>query len=342
VARPLALERPWGTGNATLRLARRQEVSPGRLVIPTASHVGPSSSIEDRSVPEREAGLESRPPSERYHARLCQLTTRRQHHPSRKLQRYLRHEANVRSDSTAGVGFRLMSHRCSWGAISREGLKIYSVTLDTLGLYARSVADLQLLCKVFQLADDIPPPTVPKPLSESTFAYIKTDQWDARDGPSPELLAAWDKSKALLVAAGAKVIDVDLPAEFDRIQGHRNIHIMNGEGRVNFLAEYMIGKDKMHESLVGHVENTKNITRRQQLDAYDTVDALRPVFDKIASQYDAVITPSVPAQAPMGIESTGDARFCGMWTALHVPCVNVPGFASDEGAPIGLTLIGPR
>jgi Asp-tRNA(Asn)/Glu-tRNA(Gln) amidotransferase A subunit family amidase len=232
--------------------------------------------------------------------------------------------------------------RCSWGAISREGLKIYSVTLDTLGLYARSVADLQLLCKVFQLADDVPPPSVPKPLSESTFAYIKTDQWDARDGPSPELLSAWDKSKALLVAAGAKVVDVDLPAEFDRIQGHRNIHIMNGEGRVNFLAEYMIGKDKMHESLVGHVENTKNITRRQQLDAYDTVAALRPVFDKIASQYDAVITPSVPAQAPMGIESTGDARFCGMWTALHVPCVNVPGFASDEGAPIGLTLIGPR
>lgn len=29
VARPLALERPWGTGNATLRLARRLEVSPG-------------------------------------------------------------------------------------------------------------------------------------------------------------------------------------------------------------------------------------------------------------------------------------------------------------------------
>ena len=31
-----------------------------------------------------------------------------------------------------------------------------------------------------------------------------------------------------------------------------------------------------------------------------------------------------------------------MWTALHVPSVNLPGFAGENGMPIGLTLVGPR
>lgn len=31
-----------------------------------------------------------------------------------------------------------------------------------------------------------------------------------------------------------------------------------------------------------------------------------------------------------------------MWTILHAPSLNVPGFAGENGMPIGLTLVGPR
>ena len=31
-----------------------------------------------------------------------------------------------------------------------------------------------------------------------------------------------------------------------------------------------------------------------------------------------------------------------MWTTLQVPCLNIPGFAGENGLPIGLTLLGPR
>jgi len=31
-----------------------------------------------------------------------------------------------------------------------------------------------------------------------------------------------------------------------------------------------------------------------------------------------------------------------MWTILQVPALNVPGFAGENGLPIGLTLVGPR
>ena len=31
-----------------------------------------------------------------------------------------------------------------------------------------------------------------------------------------------------------------------------------------------------------------------------------------------------------------------MWTILHVPCLNLPGFAGENGMPIGLTIVKPR
>lgn len=34
--------------------------------------------------------------------------------------------------------------------------------------------------------------------------------------------------------------------------------------------------------------------------------------------------------------------FCSMWTILHVPAMNVPGFKGRCGLPIGLTVVGSR
>ena len=31
-----------------------------------------------------------------------------------------------------------------------------------------------------------------------------------------------------------------------------------------------------------------------------------------------------------------------MWTILQVPCLNNPGFAGENGLPVGLTLVGAR
>lgn len=68
-----------------------------------------------------------------------------------------------------------------------------------------------------------------------------------------------------------------------------------------------MAKEKMHTMLHGHVENKTKLTRKGQLEAYDGVARLRPEWDAIASKYDAVITPSVVDEAPMGIDNTGDA-----------------------------------
>lgn len=70
--------------------------------------------------------------------------------------------------------------------------------------------------------------------------------------------------------------------------------------------DYLLAKDKLARIAVDNVENKDNVTRKALLESYDGIARLRPMWDKLASQYDAVITPSTVDDAPRGLEHTGD------------------------------------
>lgn len=201
----------------------------------------------------------------------------------------------------------------TWNSITREGQKIYSLILDTLGLYARSVEDLELLSDVFALQDDEPAPTNFQ-VNGAKFAMLKTMVWPQ---VGPGTAAAMEKSASLLKAQGAEVEEIELPAHLNDLSNWHRI-VLNCDGRTAFLPEYSIAKAQLAAQLVGHVENSDKISRKAQLEAFDNIAAARPVVDAILAKYDAVITPSVPDEAPLGIETTGSAAFCCIWTVSSV------------------------
>jgi Asp-tRNA(Asn)/Glu-tRNA(Gln) amidotransferase A subunit family amidase len=105
------------------------------------------------------------------------------------------------------------------------------MTCDTLGIYSRSVADLELVSSVFQLLDDTPIPTTPFAISGSKIAFVKTHVWP-KAGLGLE--KAWEKAKSLLEGRGADVEEIELPKEFERItKWHADV--LAGEGRTSFL-----------------------------------------------------------------------------------------------------------
>ena len=216
-----------------------------------------------------------------------------------------------------------------------------SVLLDTPGFFARSLTDIQLLLRVLNVRDDVPPPSSSKPLSQCRFAYCKTAAW--AKASIPDLERVWATSRHLLEQAGASVEDLDLGPDFKAAAIVLPTELKTFDHGLNFRNEYIDPEHRKHLDpiLAEHVENKSGITKKQILHTMDTLAALRPKFDALAGGYDAVITPSIPGEAPQGTK-TGDPRFNAMWTALHVPCVHVPGFAGENGMPIGLTLVAPR
>jgi Asp-tRNA(Asn)/Glu-tRNA(Gln) amidotransferase A subunit family amidase len=67
-------------------------------------------------------------------------------------------------------------------------------------------------------------------------------------------------------------------------------------------------------------------------------NALAGVFD----EYDAILTPAAPGEAPRGLDSTGNPAFCTTWTYLGMPAVTLPLLRSEAGLPIGVQLVGRR
>ncbi|GAB1212614.1 hypothetical protein ATERTT37_001758 [Aspergillus terreus] len=225
----------------------------------------------------------------------------------------------------------------TWNAINREGQKIYSPILDTVGLYARCVEDLSLLADVFALDDDDESDHSFQ-LQGARFAVVKTPVWDKA---GPGTIAAMETATRLLRAQGAEVEELELPEEFAQLPHWHGV-VMAADGQVAFLPEYQADRGRLHDYLVGLVENRDRHSRAERLKAFDGIAMLRPKIDEIASRYAAILAPSVPDEAPVGIESTGSAVFNGMWTALHTPVINIPGFKGANGLPIGLSLVAPR
>ena len=88
-------------------------------------------------------------------------------------------------------------------------------------------------------------------------------------------------------------------------------------------------------------QNSKGVTKAGLLAALDAAAECRVAFDAIASGYDVVLAPSARGEAPVGT-ITGDAAVNAMWTLLHAPVIQVPGFKGPAGMPVGLSLTSAR
>ena len=223
----------------------------------------------------------------------------------------------------------------SWGLVSREGAKLASLSFDTIGWYARSIADLAAVAELFQVID------APLSLPPAQKLRIAICPSPVIEQAAPETRAALARGAEILAASGARCETLQLDTRFDGlVEAHETIAL--AETRAAFLGEYRRAGHLLDNDFKAKVENRAGVTPQQLRDAYDLAGECRVAFDGIAAGYDAILTPAAIGEAPIGLASTGDHIFNRIWTLLHVPCVAVPGFRRPNGLPVGLQLVGPR
>jgi amidase len=134
----------------------------------------------------------------------------------------------IRPASFNGV----VGYKPTWGSISREGLVFSSATLDTLGFFTRSIADLDLFASVFHLADDEPVPSAAFSLKGAKFALCKSKMLPVAGKGTQDAMALAAK---LLREQGAVVEELELPEDFTKIrQWHAKVMAADGKPRVTF------------------------------------------------------------------------------------------------------------
>jgi Asp-tRNA(Asn)/Glu-tRNA(Gln) amidotransferase A subunit family amidase len=221
----------------------------------------------------------------------------------------------------------------TWNAVSAEGIKLISTTLDTAGWYGRSVGDLALVADAFGLEDD-----APSGFTALSGARILIDATAYEVEPASRDALA--QAAQRLEAAGAIPMRRDLAEVFAPLAGLWEV-VSRSEGRTAFLDLSRLHPHQLHEEFMRRANNVGGFSRAELLHAYDTAAQCRVQFDGIAREADAVLTLSAPGEAPPG-RTQGDNALNRDLTLLHVPCINLPAGRGPNRLPVGLTLTGPR
>jgi Asp-tRNA(Asn)/Glu-tRNA(Gln) amidotransferase A subunit family amidase len=220
----------------------------------------------------------------------------------------------------------------SYGLLPMVGVKCYSWTLDTAGLFATGVEDL---ARALSAITNRPELTGEAPEKAPRIGLVTQDFAGA---PDPESAEALRIAAAAVERAGATISTTSLPeivAEAWRIhpivqefEAHR---ALAWEYRVHHDAIPPLTREKLDETvglLPQAYDEARSISARGR-------KALAKVFDEV----DVLLTFSAPGAAPKGLDSTGDARFNRLWTLMGVPCVNIPATVVDGGLPVGVQVI---
>jgi Asp-tRNA(Asn)/Glu-tRNA(Gln) amidotransferase A subunit family amidase len=235
----------------------------------------------------------------------------------------------------------------SFGAIPRSGILAQSPSLDTVGVFARSVPDAGLLAEALFGHDPRDPATAPAPAPRllelaaalpplpPVFAFVKSPGWEDAD---PETRAGLEEVAALL---GERCFEAPLPPVFGEAAAARE-RINLAEAAKCYHGYERRGREALSERLRAALDAGKAIPARDYIAALDWPRVLVAAIEEILTRADAILAPAAPGPAPEGLAATGDPIFNGLWTLCGVPAVTIPVLQSSAGLPMGVQLVGRR
>lgn len=230
----------------------------------------------------------------------------------------------------------------SFGLISRYGAMPASRELDHVGLFARSIADLELLCSVLAGSDQRDPdctgswPARDNPVRK--VAVIRTNRWSEISAEAQE---HFKRAEQMIQVAGIEVEPVDLSAEFDNSLSVAQV-LMSAGLAANHGSDYDQHANQMSPAMQQWIERGRRLSAVEYATArQETVDYCIQLA-KILSEQDAILTPVTTGPAPIGLENTGSPQFCALWTLCGLPAISLPVGRSASGLPLAVQLVGRR
>jgi len=227
-------------------------------------------------------------------------------------------------------------YRPTYGDLRCTGVKEAAGSLDTLGLIARSIEDIALYRDVLL---GIEPQSLPAETGAPRVGFCRTTVWPKLEPYTQRLL---EDAAARLARAGAKVVEVTLPAGFERLEDAQR-WIAAFEFARNFTWEIENHWERISEQLrKGRIQDGLSCPPGRYLEARGLAERCRAMLADAFGECDVLLAASALGEAPIGLALTGSAAPCAIWTTVHAPSVTIPVFRGPNGLPIGAQLIARR
>ena len=220
----------------------------------------------------------------------------------------------------------------SYRLLPTVGVKCFSWTLDTVGLFAAGVEDL-----AHGLAAMTGRPELLSAAASQAprIGVVTQDFAGAPEAAGEEALGIASRTAE---RAGASVRALELP---EIVAEAWRIHpiVQEFEAQQAFAWEYRVNYDAMPPLLRGRLDESRDTTPAAYDEARRIAARARAALAGMFEDVDVLLTFSAPGAAPKGLASTGDPRFNRLWTLMGVPCVNVSAHVTDDGLPVGVQII---
>src|SRR4051794_6740179 len=207
----------------------------------------------------------------------------------------------------------------SYGLFPPAGMHVNTESLDTVGAMARSVEDIALFrAALMAIPYDLPA----MPEWPPRLGLCRTPHWDRA---TPEGRAVLEAAAGRLRAAGAEIVEAELPGECDGISEVQRRHSVFEAPRVHapelHRHEALLSPDLLDQ---GKIADGRKLDLDDFRAAWRRAEKMRSAAQEWASGFDAILTLPAPGAAPKGLGSTGSAVFNGLWTLLYMPCLTLP------------------
>ena len=225
--------------------------------------------------------------------------------------------------------------KASLDGIDRGGFRHCKASIDTIGLFARSLEDLVLFRSV-QTGEP-----AGASVGQGERVRIGMVFGDDEDKLAPDMAQALAQARDILEKAGAEVRDVALPRQFRDIVP--DFSIVNGWEAAEVLAdEIKTHYDRFNDHNRARIEFVRTLTLDDYREAGARLNSARQRMGDLLKDYDVFLSPSQAGEAPVGLSEVHSANFARLWTQMHTPSVNLALFVGAHDMPLGLQVIGPK
>ena len=210
----------------------------------------------------------------------------------------------------------------SYGLLSMEGVLPFAKSLDTLGFFTHTPADMLGLWE-----------SMGHPVSEGEDFALGAPE------PMPEvepaMIDAFERALTTLRHAGVTIRPIDIAGTLGVLSEAAN-RVMLYEG-----ARFHEPRFDEYGARLGDVADVVREGLQIPVNRYD--EARRYIADykvTIAEMFKTtpvILVPAATGPAPLGLTSTGDPRMNAPWTALGTPAISIP-MPVANGLPLGLQL----
>jgi Asp-tRNA(Asn)/Glu-tRNA(Gln) amidotransferase A subunit family amidase len=225
----------------------------------------------------------------------------------------------------------VIGYKPSFGLVAIAGTKIFAPSLDTIGGFARDVTDIAWFIASLTGRPNLVPLEA---ASRPRIGVFRTEPWREAQ---PSTVAALEAAAAALARAGAVVAERGAFAPFAALVPAQQT-IMAYEGVRSFAWERLQRANEIMPRTATLLADGAAVTAAAYDEALATVAAARAAAPEFFGDFDAVLVPSAPGEAP-AVATTGDPVFNRAWTLLHLPCITLPAGHGPNGLPLGIQLV---